>query len=118
MTDQGWVPQYVVVGGGGMLGRAWRELLESRQLDYLAYDRSQLDITDPVAVAARIPEGVNVVVNAAAYTDVDGCEEHEAEAMRINAEGVSCLAQRCAAIDATLRHYSTDYVFDGDAAVP
>lgn len=101
-----------------MLGRAWRELLEAQQLDYLAYDRSQLDITDPVAVAAKIPAGVKFVINCAAYTNVDGCEEHEAEAMRINADGPARLAERCKAIDATLCHVSTDYVFAGDATEP
>ncbi|MEM9915219.1 MAG: dTDP-4-dehydrorhamnose reductase [Planctomycetota bacterium] len=112
------IPAYVIVGANGMLGRAWRELLEQEQLNYLAYDRHQLDITDADAVAAKIAQGVRFVINGAAYTDVDGCEEHEAEAMRINAEGVARLAERCAAIGATLVHFSTDYVFAGDAETP
>jgi len=112
------IPAYVIVGADGMLGRAWRELLEQEQLDFLAYDRKQLDITDAPAVAAKIPEGVRFVINGAAYTNVDACEEHEAEAMRVNAEGVGRLAERCAAIDATLVHFSTDYVFAGDADSP
>ncbi|MEM1109186.1 MAG: dTDP-4-dehydrorhamnose reductase [Planctomycetota bacterium] len=119
MSDEpAFIPAYVIVGATGMLGRAWRALLESEQRDYLAFDRIQLDITDADAVAAKIPEGVRYVVNCAAYTNVDGCEQHEAEAIRINGEGVARLAERCAAIGATLVHYSTDYVFAGDAESP
>lgn len=112
------IPAYVIVGAHGMLGRAWRELLETQQLDYIAYDRQQLDITDADAVAAKVPDGVNFVINGAAYTNVDACEEHESQAMRINAEGVARLAERCAAIGATLVHFSTDYVFAGLADSP
>lgn len=117
-TDSNFIPAYVVVGANGMLGRAWRELLQHEQLHYLAYDRQQLDITDADAVAAKIPDGVRFVINGAAYTNVDACEEHEDEAMRINAEGVARLAERCAAIGATLVHFSTDYVFAGLADSP
>jgi len=117
-SETDFIPAYVIVGGGGMLGRAWRELLEADQVDYVSLDRFQLDITDADAVEAKIPEGVRFVVNCAAYTDVDGCEEHEAEAMKINAEGVARLAERCFVIGATLVHFSTDYVFAGDATEP
>lgn len=112
------IPEYVVVGGHGMLGRAWRELLETQQRDFVAYDRQQLDITDAQAVNKKILDGVRYVVNCAAYTNVDACEEHEAEAMAINRDGVKNLAERCAAINATLVHVSTDYVFAGDATEP
>lgn len=112
------VPAYVIVGAGGMLGRAWRELLEAERLSYIAYDRRQLDITDAAAVEEKIPQGVGVVVNCAAYTDVDTAETSEADAAKINAEGVERLAERCFVIAATLVHYSTDYVFAGDGSAP
>lgn len=119
MSDtSSFIPDYVVVGGGGMLGRAWCELLEDQQCDFRAYDRSQLDITDTAAVAEKLPAGVKFVINCAAYTNVDACEEHEAEAMRINADGPARLAERCKTISATLVHVSTDYVFAGDATEP
>ena len=66
----------------------------------------------------KIPQGVRFVVNCAAYTDVDGCEEHETDAMKINAHGAARLAERCFVIGATLVHFSTDYVFAGDAGEP
>ncbi|MEM8739099.1 MAG: dTDP-4-dehydrorhamnose reductase [Planctomycetota bacterium] len=112
------VPEFALVGAHGMLGRAWRERLEAQRRDYIAYGRHQLDITDPAAVDAKLPAGLRFVVNCAAYTDVDACETHEADATRLNALGPGHLARRCAAIHATLLHYSTDYVFAGDADTP
>ena len=112
------IPAYVITGAGGMLGRAWRELLEEQRLSYIAYDRHQLDITDADAVETKILQGVQAVINCAAYTDVDGAETHESDAMKINADGVARLAERCFVIGATLVNYSTDYVFAGDAAEP
>ncbi|MEM6459788.1 MAG: dTDP-4-dehydrorhamnose reductase [Planctomycetota bacterium] len=111
-------PAYVVTGAAGMLGRAWTELLRSDGVSCAAHDRQLLDITDPDAVARAAPEGTRVVVNCAAYTNVDGCETHEADAMRVNADGPARLAERCAAVGATLVHYSTDYVFNGQADAP
>ncbi|MEM9882354.1 MAG: dTDP-4-dehydrorhamnose reductase [Planctomycetota bacterium] len=111
-------PAYVVTGAIGMLGRAWTQLLQAAGASHAAYDRRQLDITDRDAIARAVPEGTRVVVNCAAYTDVDGCEAHEADAMRVNADGPARLAERCKSIDATLLHYSTDYVFNGQADTP
>ena len=82
-----------------------------------ARDRAGLDITDPAAVAAAVA-GVDVVINAAAWTDVDGAEADEAAATAINGAGVAHLARACAAAGARLVHVSTDYVFPGDAAAP
>ncbi len=109
---------YVIVGGGGMLGRAWRELLDARGIAHTAPPRDSLDITDPEAVARHLPQGTRVVINCAAYTHVDAAEEDEAAATRLNGDGPGHLARRCAEIDATLVHYSTDYVFAGDATTP
>jgi dTDP-4-dehydrorhamnose reductase len=65
-----------------------------------------------------VHDKTRVVINCAAYTDVDAAETHEADAMAVNATGVELLAQRCRSIGALLVHVSTDYVFDGDARVP
>jgi dTDP-4-dehydrorhamnose reductase len=58
------------------------------------------------------------VINCAAFTDVDGAEDHEGAATAINGDGVGRLARRCADVGAVLVHYSTDYVFDGQAHEP
>jgi dTDP-4-dehydrorhamnose reductase len=105
----------LVTGAGGMLGRDLVSALGDAEVTALT--RHQLDICDPSAVAAAVP-GHDVVVNAAAWTDVDGAEEHEDEATRVNGLGPQLLAAACAAEDARMLHFSTDYVFDGTARTP
>jgi dTDP-4-dehydrorhamnose reductase len=108
----------VVVGALGMLGRAWRELLTERGIEHAGLDLPTLDITDPASIREHIGRKTRVVVNCAAFTDVDGAETREDEALVLNAQAVSNLAEYCKKIGATLVHYSTDYVFDGKAASP
>jgi dTDP-4-dehydrorhamnose reductase len=82
-----------------------------------ALRRADLDITDAAAVDAAVA-GHDVVVNAAAWTDVDGAEADEAAATAINGTGPAVLAAACARHGARLIHVSTDYVFAGDATAP
>jgi dTDP-4-dehydrorhamnose reductase len=105
----------LVTGAGGMLGRDLVDVLLG--LEVTAVTRTQLDISDAAAVVDAVP-GHDVVINAAAWTDVDGAEEHEAEATRVNGLGPQLLAAACAAEGARLVQVSTDYVFDGDASEP
>jgi len=100
-----------------MLGRDLVELLSSSDDEVTAATRSQLDVTDADAVAAAVP-GHDVVVNAAAWTDVDNAEQHEVEATRVNGLAPQLLAAACAAARARLVQVSTDYVFAGDASQP
>jgi dTDP-4-dehydrorhamnose reductase len=79
--------------------------------------RADLDITDRGAVE-RALSGADVVVNAAAYTDVDGAESHKAEAFAVNAKGAENLAYGAALSGARFVTVSTDYVFDGAATTP
>ena len=102
-----------------MLGRAWRELLIARGIAFTHGDSDRFDITNDAGIASAIKaHGVTHVINCAAWTDVDGAEAHEAAATRINGEGVLIVARACADAGAMLVHYSTDYVFDGEATVP
>jgi len=110
-------PRWLVVGAGGMLGRDLGALLAARELDHSALTRAELDLTDAAAVKTAVA-GYDVVVNAAAWTDVDGAETHEAEASAINGEAVRNLAHACADSGARLLSLSTDYVFPGDATEP
>lgn len=105
----------LVTGAGGMLGRDLLDVLHDAEVT--AVTRADLDITDATAVLAAVP-GHDVVVNAAAWTDVDGAESHEAEATQANGLGPQLLAAACAAEGARLVHISTDYVFDGEATSP
>lgn len=110
--------RWLVTGAGGMLGVDVVEvLLAAGDAEVRAATRSELDITDPHACLAAAA-GVDVVVNCAGWTDVDGAEAHEAEAFAVNAVGAANLARACAASAAVLVHVSTDYVFSGDATVP
>ena len=84
----------------------------ARGRETVSFTSKQWDIADPAA-AERIIEAGDVVVNCAAYTDVDGAESAEAAAYAVNATGPEHLARACARVGARLVHVSTDYVFCG-----
>lgn len=105
----------VITGAGGQLGGYLRSLAAGQGRDVLALTSSQWDITD-AAAADRIIQRGDVVINCAAYTDVDGAESDEAGAYAVNADGPGHLARACARAGARLIHVSTDYVFDGNFA--
>ncbi|MEU6364544.1 dTDP-4-dehydrorhamnose reductase [Streptomyces sp. NPDC046931] len=109
---------WLVTGAEGLLGReVVAELAAGPDVVVTAPGRDRLDITDPAAVRAAVA-GHRVVVNCAAWTDVDGAERSEAEATAVNGTGVRHLARACADSGALLLHLSTDYVFPGDARRP
>jgi dTDP-4-dehydrorhamnose reductase len=108
----------LVLGAAGMLGRAWRALLDREGVGSRLLDLPEFDITRPEQVAAAVTGDFPLVVNCAAWTDVDGAEAHEAEAAAVNAAAVELLARRCRGTGATLVHYSTDFVFDGESREP
>jgi len=103
----------LLTGSQGMLGCDLTEVLAGHELT--AAPRSSLDITDFEQVREAVA-GIDVVVNAAAYTDVDGAESHSELAFSINAEGPRNLARACREHGARLIQVSTDYVFDGAAS--
>ena len=105
----------VVVGSSGMLGHALVDALGDH--DLRALTRAEADLTNKATLEQVIPERA-VVINAAAYTDVDGAETHRDEAFAVNAEGVRHLAEVVKARQGRLIHVSTDYVFDGTATTP
>ncbi len=105
----------LVTGAGGQLGREWVRFLHERGESFQARSSRELDITDAEQIERQLdrlhPE---VVINCAAWTDVDGAESDRQEAMKVNAEGVAHLAGWCERNGALLVHYSTDYIFPGD----
>jgi len=110
--------RWLVTGAGGMLGRdVLTELAADPDAEVTARTRSGLDITDPEAVRAAVA-GHHVVVNCAAWTDVDRAEQEEEAATAVNGAAVRHLASACADAGAVLLHVSTDYVFSGDAGYP
>lgn len=107
----------VISGAGGQLGSVLAAQAARQGRDVLALTSSQWDITDPGA-AERIIRSSDVVVNCAAYTNVDGAESDEARAHAVNVDGPEHIARVCADVSAQLIHISTDYVFDGSARRP
>jgi len=108
----------LLLGAGGQVGRALAGALACFA-EVRSVDRAALDLGDVAAVRGAVAaEKTDVVVNAAAYTDVDAAEKDEAAAMRVNADAVAALGEECIARRIGLVHYSTDFVFDGRATRP
>lgn len=117
-----------------MLGSALREVAPALGFEVVALTREDLDITDELAVSAAIGsfaggggageglhhgvEGLGVVVNAAAYTDVDGAEDDPEGAYRVNEHGAGLLAGAARSAGLGFVHVSTDFVFDGEKDGP
>ena len=99
----------LILGAGGQVGRALATALP----DATALDRTAFDIAAPGPL-----DGWDVVVNAGAWTDVDGAETRRAEAWRANAAGPAALAAAAREHGFVLVHFSTEYVFDGESPRP
>ena len=105
----------LVTGSNGQLGTHMRLLAPRSQHTWFFTDVAELDITSREAVRSFVADhGIQLIVNCAAYTNVDRAESDEATALRINAEAVGYLAEAMKAVDGTLIHVSTDYVFGGN----
>ncbi len=122
--------EILITGGNGQLGTELQRILREGRAEIgvisdiykdahvVSTDADTLDITDADAVAAYVKrDAVDLIVNCAAMTNVDGCEENEQVAYTINAAGVENLAAAAEACGAKLVQISTDYVFSGDAYV-
>jgi dTDP-4-dehydrorhamnose reductase len=105
----------LIFGAGGQLGRAFVKLLQAQGYAYLAYDKEGCDITDHDKVKEIVKETKPVIIiNCAAYNDVDGAEEASDLAYAVNTHAVTNLAKVCQKNNIFLVHFSTDFVFDGE----
>lgn len=105
----------LVTGANGQLGNCMRNAAKDSQDNYIFTDVAELDITDAKAVADMVKDNdIKVIVNCAAYTNVDKAETDIVLAEKLNAVAVDNLAQAIKANDGTLIHISTDYVFGGE----
>ena len=103
----------LITGSNGMLGHDLIEVLKDKH-ELLLTTSKTLDITDGDSVMDFIlKSNPDIVINSAAYTDVDGCESNPDLAYNVNGEGVKNLALACREVDCPLVHISTDYVFNG-----
>jgi dTDP-4-dehydrorhamnose reductase len=111
-------PKVVIIGAGGRLGAALMREYQDK-FDVTGLNHAQLDLGDGKQVRAKIDNlNFDVLINAAAFTNVDLCEKEREQAFRINAEAPRILAEICREKNAKLVHISTDYVFDGEKREP
>lgn len=107
----------LVTGATGRLGASIVDAFAD--CETVAYTRATLDITHPEAVRKVVDAAApSVVINCAAFNDVDGAEDRPADALAVNAFAVRSLARAAEACGATFVHFGTDFVFDGNATEP
>jgi dTDP-4-dehydrorhamnose reductase len=105
----------LITGAEGMLGRDTQRAAEQAGHETTPLSRAQLDITDAETVAAAVGAAApDVVINCAAWTDVDGAESRAREATAVNGAGAGNIAAAAVAAGAWIVHVSTDYVFNGE----
>ena len=110
---------WLILGGNGQLGRALSEVLQERQIEFCAWGRQELDITSGINCFEKINALMpTVIVNAAAWTDVDGAESNQEAAHTVNVIGTMNLSTSAKSIGAVFVHISTDYVFSGESQRP
>jgi dTDP-4-dehydrorhamnose reductase len=109
----------VVCGAGGMLGQDLVKAAAAANYEVMALGRRELDVTDANAVREAVgAAAADAVVNCAAYTQVDGAEEHSELATRVNGEGAGNVAEAARLAGASVLYVSSDYVFDGRKGEP
>ncbi|MFM9054005.1 MAG: SDR family oxidoreductase, partial [Solirubrobacterales bacterium] len=109
----------LVTGADGMLGQDLVEVSLAAGHEVRGLGRTDLDVTDPERVRDRLEiDRPDVVVNCAAWTDVDGAEDDPEGADLVNGEGAANVAEAAASVDARVLYVSTDYVFDGTKGEP
>lgn len=107
-----------LIGNKGMLGSDIELLLSADNLEYIASD-IEVDINDKDKIIDFIKDKeIKWIINAAAYTNVDGAESNKDTAFKVNADAVKDLAEISKEKDIKLIHFSTDYVFDGGKKIP
>ncbi len=118
MKREAGLARVLLLGGDGMLGTAWRRVLEEEGLPYSAPSVEEFDLTRPDHVETGIDGSHPLVINCAGFTDVDGSESQESLAMELNGVAVGQVSRRCAEAGVRMVHYSTDYVFSGRRSEP
>ena len=110
---------WLIIGGSGQLGTAVSQELDKLGIAFDAWSSKDLDITQSSNVSEAIEKlSPTVIINCAAWTDVDGAESHEVEALRVTSDGPENLALAAKLSNSKLMHISTDYVFSGENQTP
>lgn len=109
---------FAVIGDRGMFGAEMVEFLNSQRKPVIGFNRDSMDLNSSVDQLAKQLQGIDVIINAVAYTAVDKAESEHELANLINGEYAGKLAQAAKSVGAKFMHISTDYVFDGSATSP
>ena len=108
----------LVIGSAGRLGAALMREYQGKY-DVAGFNHAQLDLSNFDEIREKLDEtDFDVLINVAAFTNVDLCETQSDQAFRVNAEAPGVLAEVCSEKNAKLIHFSTDYVFDGENRAP
>jgi dTDP-4-dehydrorhamnose reductase len=110
---------WLITGGSGQLGIAVSQELDTLGIAFDAWSSKDLDITQSSRVSEAIKKlSPAIIVNCAAWTDVDGAESYEIDAFRVNSDGPKNLASAAKICNSKLIHVSTDFVFSGESQSP
>ena len=114
------MPSYLVTGGSGQLGRCFHAVINQfSEINLFFASRSEVDITRSETIANFYSKNsFDGIINCAAYTNVDQAEKEEESVLKINTEGLQNLIDFAENKDLSIIHFSTDYVFDGQATEP
>ncbi len=107
----------VIIGSNGQIGSDLKKVLE-KDHELVCLEHKDIEITDEKSIEKLITIKPSIVINTAAYLDVQSCEENPKKAFEVNSIGLLYLAKICKKINAILLHLSTDYVFDGKKTKP
>ena len=107
-----------ITGGGGQLAQSLSEILTRKGIDHRSWHHSEIDITEPTSMQLISEFQPNVLVNCAAWTNVDGAEDSFEQALKVNCEGAKNVALTAKELNIPLVHISTDYVFSGEGLDP
>ena len=107
-----------ITGGSGQLARSLVDLLSKEGIQYVAWDHSEVDIGDPSSIEKISGCQPSVLINCAAWTDVDGAEDFFEDALKVNQVGTQNVAIAARELNIPLIHISSDYVFSGTKSQP
>ena len=110
--------KYAITGGEGQLARSVSKLLDSKDITYRSWTKRELDVSKPESVAELVNFAPTVILNCAAWTQVEDAESHFDKALQINRDGAANVAIAARELNVPLVHISTDYVFSGDSKSP
>lgn len=110
--------KWAITGGSGQLAKSLSELLASKHIEFAAWGHKEVDISKTSSMQVIADFRPDVLVNCAAWTDVEGAEESFSEAAKVNRDGAENVATVAKALNIQLVHISTDYVFSGKSSTP